>query len=157
MGGATHETSIRAGPPDTKNDRTRITAVLVAKNWPPCWPILYHDIDAEIPAGFRISVKRAYWSFLVCLCVAVWIMPAMLAICNQSVILVSLHFKALFDSVHNLRVGTKLCHNLIFGHTSSRSVVLQLLMITLVFNFLAVTLSLIKDANIIGWLFAGEH
>lgn len=40
----------------------------VVKNWPKCWPVLYHDIDAEIPDVFRISMKRAYWSYLVSTC-----------------------------------------------------------------------------------------
>ena len=35
------------------------------KNWPPCSPILYHDIDAEIPVALQSTVKRAYQAYLV--------------------------------------------------------------------------------------------
>jgi len=40
------------------------------KNWPPCSPILYHDIEAEIPVGLQQTVKRAYQSYLL-FCVTV--------------------------------------------------------------------------------------
>jgi len=35
------------------------------KNWPPCSPILYHDIDAEIPVDLQSTVRRAYQAYLV--------------------------------------------------------------------------------------------
>lgn len=34
------------------------------KNWPPCSPILYHDIDAEIPVALQSTVRRAYRAYL---------------------------------------------------------------------------------------------
>eukprot|EP00210_Caulerpa_lentillifera_P008658 g8257.t1 len=45
--------------------RTTGTGATVAiKNWPPCSPILYHDIDAEIPVGLQSTVRNAYRSYL---------------------------------------------------------------------------------------------
>lgn len=38
------------------------------KNWPPCKPMLYHDISAEVPAYYRSSVRFAY---------IVWIISAL--------------------------------------------------------------------------------
>lgn len=34
------------------------------KNWPPCKPILYHDINAEVPAVNRGMVRAAYTAWL---------------------------------------------------------------------------------------------
>lgn len=41
------------------------------KNWPSCYPILYHDIAAEIPADNRMLVRWAYYSWM--LTVAAWL------------------------------------------------------------------------------------
>lgn len=35
------------------------------KNWPPCSPVLYHDIEAEIPAALQTTVRRGYQAYLV--------------------------------------------------------------------------------------------
>lgn len=45
--------------------RTTVTGTPAPiKNWPPCSPILYHDIEAEIPVGLQRTVKRAYQAYL---------------------------------------------------------------------------------------------
>lgn len=66
------------------------------KNWPPFKPILYHDIDAEIPHELLATVKWGYWAYL-------------------------------------LFVGTVL------------------------YNFAAVSLSLIEGTDVLGWVFAAVY
>eukprot|EP00210_Caulerpa_lentillifera_P001289 g1242.t1 len=34
------------------------------KNWPPCSPMVYHDIDAEIPTALQWTVRNAYRTYL---------------------------------------------------------------------------------------------
>lgn len=40
------------------------TTIGPANNWPSCSPILYHDIEAEIPDHLQSTVRKAYRSYL---------------------------------------------------------------------------------------------
>ena len=42
------------------------------KNWPSCYPILYHDIAAEIPADNRMLVRWAYYSWMLTVVAWLW-------------------------------------------------------------------------------------
>ncbi|KAI8826960.1 scamp family-domain-containing protein [Fimicolochytrium jonesii] len=41
-------------------EREKITGTFTPPNWPVCKPMVYHDIDKDIPAGGRWLVKRVY-------------------------------------------------------------------------------------------------
>eukprot|EP00891_Asterochloris_glomerata_P007236 jgi/Astpho2/7236/e_gw1.00113.104.1_t len=41
-------------------------------NWPVCFPIVYLDIDAEVPADLQSSVRKAYWTYLGMAACMVW-------------------------------------------------------------------------------------
>ncbi|KAK9846272.1 hypothetical protein WJX81_000509 [Elliptochloris bilobata] len=47
-----------------EDELRRTGALRPEKNWPPCYPILHHDIAGEIPADQQGMVRSAYWAFL---------------------------------------------------------------------------------------------
>ena len=42
------------------------------KNWPRCYPLVYHNIDEEIPEAGRSTVRGVYRSFLMLVVGLVW-------------------------------------------------------------------------------------
>ncbi|CAD7702614.1 unnamed protein product [Ostreobium quekettii] len=42
------------------------------KNFPKCWPLVYHDIDAEIPQHMQRLVRWTFWSYLLFVGTLVW-------------------------------------------------------------------------------------
>ncbi|GMH40006.1 hypothetical protein BSKO_07910 [Bryopsis sp. KO-2023] len=74
----------------------RAGSMKLQNNWPPFRPILYHDIDAEIPDVLRLTVKWGYWSYL-------------------------------------------------------------LFVATVVYNFVAISLSLVEDPDVLAWVFAAIY
>ena len=69
---AGNDVSARESELDRREARIRVReeileasmARLKRKNWPPCRPILYHDINAEVPAVNRAMVRTAYVAWL---------------------------------------------------------------------------------------------
>jgi len=43
-----------------------------AKNFPKCWPLVYHDIDAEVPAHMQRTIRWTFWSYLLFCTTLIW-------------------------------------------------------------------------------------
>lgn len=72
-GSTPQETKGRSAPARSRQDNQESlpptvpqgrVAASTAKNFPSCYPIVYHDIDAEIPEHMRFLVRMALYSYL---------------------------------------------------------------------------------------------
>ncbi|WFD00553.1 hypothetical protein MYAM1_003302 [Malassezia yamatoensis] len=54
-------------------------------NWPPFYPLVYHDIDAEIPPDAQETMRHLYYLWLVFTGTLIWNVPTMVIMATTSV------------------------------------------------------------------------
>eukprot|EP00898_Chlorokybus_atmophyticus_P006907 jgi/Chlat1/7217/Chrsp57S06858 len=66
------EAELKKREAELKKRETEAGPVKDKKNWPPCFPMVHHDIAADIPSEHRAMVRMCFFTYLLLILCFVW-------------------------------------------------------------------------------------